>query len=128
MPRGRRARVVSHDDDTPTPPRRRATTPDIREQQLIAKAYDLTERRISEGTASAQEVTLFLKLGSSRERLEQEKIQHENQLLQVKREAIAQQARTEELFAEAIRAMRSYQGQSVDDLDDPPRSFEVYDD
>lgn len=109
MPRGRRPRSTEH-DDLPVHPRRRATTPELREQQLIAKAYDLTEKRIGEGTASAQEVTLFLKLGSSRERLEQERIRHENELLVVKREAMAQAARTEELFAEAIRAMRSYQG------------------
>lgn len=109
MPRGRRPRSTEH-EDLPVHPRRRATTPELREQQLIAKAYDLTEKRIGEGTASAQEVTLFLKLGSSRERLEQERIRHENELLVVKREAMAQAARTEELFADAIRAMRSYQG------------------
>lgn len=126
MPRGRRPRNTVHDDELPAHPRRRATTPDQREQQLIARAYDLTERRIAEGTASAQEVTLFLKLGSSRERLEQEKIRHENELLQVKREAIAQQARTEELFADAIRAMRSYQGQPDEGYDDIPGDMEVY--
>lgn len=110
MPPGRRPRNTIHDDELPAHPRRRATTPDQREQQLIAKAYDLSEKRIGEGTASAQEVTFFLKMGSSRERLEQERIRHENELLIVKREAMANAARTEELFAEAIRAMRSYQG------------------
>lgn len=125
MPSGRRARVVSH-EDVPAPPRRRATTPEVREQQLIAAAYDLTEKRIKQETASAQEVTLFLKLGSSRERLEQEKIRHENELLQVKREAMAQAARTEELFAEAIRAMRSYQGDSsaMDSFSDEIDSYD----
>jgi hypothetical protein len=127
MPRGRRARNTEH-EDLPVHPRRRATTPELREQQLIAKAYDLTERRISEGTASAQEVTLFLKLGSSRERLEQERIRHENELLVVKREAMAQAARSEELFAEAIRAMRSYQGQPDTDLDGFGGAVDVYDD
>lgn len=126
MPRGRRPRIPH--DEVPTPPRRRATTPDIREQQLIAKAYDLTERRIGEGTASAQEVTLFLKLGSSRERLEQERIQHENELLVVKREAMAQAARTEELFAEAIRAMRSYQGDTSAAMGDFSDEMEPYGD
>lgn len=128
MPRGRRARIHHDQDEAPMPPRRRATTPDLREQQLIAASYDLTERRIREGTASAQEVTLFLKLGSSRERLEQEKIRHENELLQVKREAIAQQAKTEELFAEAIRAMRSYQGDESAMSETLPHEMELYDD
>lgn len=127
MPRGRRARIASH-DDAPMPPRRRATTPDLREQQLIAAAYDLTEERIREKTASAQEVTLFLKLGSSRERLEQERIRHENELLVVKREAMAQAARSEELFAEAIRAMRSYQGDASAAEDGFGMELDAYDD
>jgi hypothetical protein len=49
-------------------------------------------------------------MGSSRERLEQQRIEHENKLLQVKREAIASQQRIEELYMDAIHAMRSYAG------------------
>lgn len=106
------------------PMRSRARTPEAREQQLIAAAYDLAERRIREGTASAQEVTTFLKLGSSRERLEQERLSHENELLIAKKEAMASAARVEELYLGALNAMRSYQGQEPlelegEMLDDP---------
>lgn len=87
-----------------------ATTPAGRENQLIALAADLAEKRLREGTATAQEVVHFLKLGSSREQLEQQRISHENELLQAKVEAMASAARIEELYSAAIDAMRSYSG------------------
>lgn len=82
-------------------------------------AYNEAERQIREGQASAQVVTHFLKLGSSREKLEQERLKHENELLEVKREAIESQQRVEELYLQALNAMKSYAGhetqESVDD-------------
>ena len=51
------------------------------EQQLIAKAVDLAERQLEEGTASAQVITHYLKLGTTREQLEKEKLRKENELL-----------------------------------------------
>lgn len=86
------------------------TTPDARESQMIHLADQLAEKQLREGTASAQVITHFLKLGSSRERLEQEKIGLETELVKAKTEQIASAARQEELFAEAIKAMRAYQG------------------
>lgn len=90
--------------------RRPATTPDDREAQMIELADKLAERQLIDGTASSQVITHYLKLGSSRERLDQEKIGLEMELLKAKADAIAGQARQEELFAEAIKAMRAYQG------------------
>jgi hypothetical protein len=77
---------------------------------MIELADQLAEKQLREGTASAQVITHYLKMGSSRERLEQEKLVLETKLVEAKTEAIANQARSEELFAEAIKAMRSYQG------------------
>ncbi len=90
--------------------RRPAATPDAREAQMIELADKLAERQLLDGTASAQVITHYLKLGSSRERLDQEKIGLEMELLKAKAEQIAGMARQEELFAEAIKAMRAYQG------------------
>jgi hypothetical protein len=99
-----------------------ATTPEARENQLISKAVDLAENQLSDGTASAQVITHYLKLGSSREKLEQERIAMEVSLLEQKKEAMASAARVEELYSAAIGAMRAYAGQEplelVDDLDD----------
>jgi hypothetical protein len=73
-------------------------------------AYDLAEKQILEGTASSQVITHFLKAGSTREQLEQQKIAHENELSRVRREAMERADRMEELMTNAIEAMRSYKG------------------
>lgn len=106
-----------HHDETPRRPP--ATTPEGRENQLISAAVDLAERQIHEGTASSQVITHFLKLGSTREQLEQERLRHENELLKVKKEAIESAARMEELYSAAIGAMRAYQG-----ADEPEEAFD----
>lgn len=99
-----------------------ATTPEARENQLISKAVDLAERQLAEGTASAQVITHYLKLGSSREKLEQERLTQEVSLMQAKREAMASAARVEELYGAAIDAMRAYAGhdplKKLEDVED----------
>lgn len=90
---------------------RPATTPEARENQLIAKAVDLAERQLEDGTASAQVLTHYLKLASSREKLEQARIRIETDLLAVKREALESAQRVEALYSEALNAMRAYAGQ-----------------
>lgn len=103
----RRTEQPSEDGQSRSRP---ASTPDEREVQMISLADELAEKQLREGTASAQVITHYLKLGSSRERLEQQKITLETKLVEAKTEQIAAQARQEELFAEAIKAMRQYQG------------------
>ena len=94
--------------------RKPATTPEGRENELVSAATDLAERQILEGTASSQVITHFLKLGSTRERLEQQRLEHENELTRVKIEALESQKRVEELYVEALAAMRSYRGDEPD--------------
>lgn len=79
---------------------------------------DLVEQRLLDGTASSQETTHFLKLGSTKNRLEMEKLQEENRLLKAKTEALQSSKRVEELYSEAIKAMRRYSGQGSDDEDE----------
>ena len=93
------------------PGRKPATTPEARENELISSAMDLAAEQIQSGSASSQVVTHFLKLGSSRERLEQERLEHENQLLQAKKEFMESQKRVEVMYVDALNAMRSYAGQ-----------------
>jgi hypothetical protein len=87
-----------------------ATTPTARENQLIADAYALAEQQIREGKASSQVLTHFLKMGTERERLEQERLRGENALLVAKVDSLAQQGRIETLYTEALDAMRRYSG------------------
>lgn len=87
-----------------------AKTPEGRENQLINLAIDLAERQLQEGTASSQVITHFLKLGTERERLEREKLEQENLLISEKINALKSAERVEELYANAIAAMKSYGG------------------
>lgn len=98
--------------------RRPATTPEARENQLISQAVELAEKQLIDGTASAQVISHFLKLGSSREKLEQERLVLENDLLVVKAEAIASAVRVEEMYKTALDAMRSYAGQEPLEIQD----------
>ncbi|QFP95393.1 hypothetical protein SEA_MAKAI_1 [Arthrobacter phage Makai] len=108
---------IEPDDQLAIPRRAPATSPEARENQLIAMAYDLAEKQFIEGTASSQVITHFLKMGSSRERLEQLKIGGEVRLNDTKIENMESAARTEELYAKAMKAMSVYSGQESDDDD-----------
>lgn len=96
--------------------RRPATTPENRENQLVSIAMDLAEKQMTEGTASAQVITHYLKLGTTIHSMERDRILQENELLRSKVEALQSAKRTEELYEEALKAMRRYSGQ--DDYDD----------
>lgn len=93
-----------------TPKIRPALSPEARENQLISAAIDLAEKQILDGTASSQVITHFLKLGSMREKLEREKLEEENKLLKAKTKQIESMKRIEELYADAITAMKNYSG------------------
>ena len=89
---------------------RPAIDPDARENQMIALAVDLVEQRLLNGTASSQETTHFLKLGSSKARYELEKLKAENELLKAKAESIHAMQHADEMFEKAIKAMQKYSG------------------
>ena len=89
--------------------RRAALTPEGRENQLIDLAVSLVEKRLLEGTASSQEVTTILKLGTTRARLENER------LVQAKTEAYKSGVRMDELYEKAMAAFKRYSGQEEDE-------------
>lgn len=99
----------------PPPKLRPATTPEARENQMAALAMDLVEQRLRDGTASSQETTHFLKLVSSKAKLEQKKLELENELTAAKTKAIADSKEIKVLYEDALRAMRKYQGQGDPD-------------
>lgn len=94
---------------------RPALTPEARENQLISLAVDLAEQQLKDGTASSQVITHYLKLGSTRERLERERLEEENKLLKAKTEALKSTERIEELYANAIKAISKYNGDGGSD-------------
>lgn len=102
-------RVPDDQPEIKSPP---VMTPEARENQLISLAIDLAEQQLRNGTASSQVITHYLKLGSSKEKLEKEILEEQKKLVVAKTSAIESQERIDELYAGAIAAMRSYNGQS----------------
>ncbi len=99
-----------------------ADSVEARENQLIDAAVNLAEKQLLEGTASPSVITHYLRLASGKERLEREKLERENELLRAKAEAYESNRRTEELYSQAIQAMKSYSGF------DEPEIYDVYED
>ena len=97
---------------------RPAISPEAREKQMISLAVDLAEQQLMDGTASSQVITHFLKLGTQKERIEQEILEKQKELITAKTEALQSQKRVEELYADALAAMRSYQGATAVDEED----------
>lgn len=110
-----RPRKVQTNLNATAPP---SPTPEGRENQLIAMAYDLAEKQMREGTASSQVISHFLKLGSTKDRLEREILFEQKKLISAKTGAIESQANAEELYAEAIKAFGLYTGEDPDQDED----------
>lgn len=106
---------------TRMPRRPPAKTDEARERRFVASAFDLAEKQIERGTASPSIIVHALKLGSEREKLERERLERENELLRAKVEQLASAKNVEELYREALNAMRAYSGQE-------PMDEEEYDD
>lgn len=89
---------------------RPARTPEARENQMIAKAWDRIEERIDNGTATASELIMVAKWGSQKERLEQQLNEKKMELMTAKTEALQSAKRIEALYGEAMAAFRRYSG------------------
>lgn len=96
---------------------RPALTPEARENQLISLATDLAEKQLREGTASSQVITHYLKLGSTKERLEKEILEKQKDLIVAKTESYQSSKEIKELYKDALDAMRRYSGHGDEDED-----------
>lgn len=94
---------------------RPALSPEARENQLVSLAVDLAEKQLMEGTASSQVITHYLKLGSTKERIEKEIREKQKELIEAKTQSIQSGQRTEELYLNALNAMKKYSGHGTDD-------------
>lgn len=109
------------EDDKPIQRLPRARTPEARESQLAALAYDLAEKQFLDGTASSQVIVHFLKVGSTREKVELQKQRQETLLVEAKVKDLANVEEMKKLYVEAMDAMRGYAGQ--DGSNDAPDIF-----
>lgn len=106
MPRRKKVVDISPEASQKPP----VTTIEDREDEMVALAVQLAERRLREGTATSQEIVHFLKLGSTKARLEREKLAQENKLLEAKTESIRQAKDTMQMYQDAINAIKTYNG------------------
>mgnify|MGYP003519640690 CR=1 FL=1 len=115
-------RKVYDSEIEPDKPQRRlplARTPEAREAQLAALAYDLAEKQFLDGTASSQVTVHFLKVGSTLQKQELQKLKQETLLVEAKVKDLANAEEMKKLYAEAMDAMRGYSGQGSGVPDDP---------
>jgi hypothetical protein len=104
------AKVTPSDSSEQLPMMRPAINPEARENQMISLAETLAEKQLRDGTASSQVITHYLKLGSTKERIEREILERQKELITAKTEALQSAKRVEELYANAIAAMKRYSG------------------
>ena len=81
---------------------RPALTPEARENQLVSLAVDLAEKQLREGTASSQVITHYLKLGSTKERIEKEILEKQKELIEAKTQNLKSIENSEKLYADAL--------------------------
>lgn len=92
-----------------------AMTDEDRETQLAALAYDLAEQRLRDGTASSQLIHDCIKLDSRRDRLERDILEEQKKLIVAKTENMESSKKLEEVYLNAVAAMKRYQGVSDND-------------
>ena len=93
-------------------------TPEAKEDQMIDLAMRAAEEQLRNGTASTQVIVHFLKLGSTKERLEKEMLSKKTELVTAQTEALKSQKRVEELYENALKAMKIYSGSSEEEDED----------
>ncbi len=108
----RKTQMYDEEDDELNP--KKALDPEARENQLISYATNLAEKQLREGTASSQVIVHYLKLGSSKEKLEKKLLEEQVKLAEAKTEHIQSMQKIEELYSDAIKAMRRYSGHGDD--------------
>ena len=92
-----------------------ALTPEAQENRMISLAIDLAEQQLRDGTASSQVITHYLKLASTKDRIEKEIMERQKDLITAKTEALQAAKRMEELYADAIKAFTKYNGEADDE-------------
>ena len=88
-------------------------SPDAQESYMINLAVKCAEQQLKDGTASSQIITHYLKLATVERDLELEKLRNENALLEAKTKSLESSKHIEQLYAEAMAAMKSYRSDNV---------------
>jgi len=109
---GRKKEPIEPKEKVKLPP---ALTEEALENIMFMKATELAYQQMCDGTASSQVITHYLKLGSTKERIEREILEKQKDLLIAKTDSIKNSEVSETMYKEAIEAFRSYSGQGYTD-------------
>lgn len=112
------AKAKTTSSSTPNRRSRPAVNANARENQLINLAENLAEKQLRDGTASSQIIAHYLKLGTEKERIEREILKKQKELIEAKTLNLQSAARIEELYANALNAMRNYSGHGGEEDED----------
>lgn len=94
-------------------------TEEARENQMIELAMDLVEHRLRTGTATSQETTHFLKLGSVRARLDMKAAEKQIAVMDAKIKSLQDAGAKDSEYEKVIAAMKEYRGElTEEDFDD----------
>lgn len=80
------------------------------EKRMINLAIELAEKQLKEGTASSQVITHYLKLGSTKEKLEKALLEKQVALASAKTEVIEAEKKSAEFYQQVLQAMKTYSG------------------
>lgn len=103
--------------------RRPGISPEAREDQMISLAIDLAEKQLIEGTASSQVITHYLKMASTKERIEREILEKQKELIEAKTSNLQNSSRSAEIAQKALDAFRHYSGHGDEDDDEYKNIF-----
>ena len=113
--------MATRSNTSDKPKRRRlppAKTPEARENQLINLAMQRAEEKLLDGTAPAQLIVHFLKLGTAKYKLENEKLQSDLEVAKAKIQQMESAETIKGLYEDVVNAMKLYSGISSEDYDD----------
>lgn len=106
---------MNQPNDTKVIPRTGFTV-EADENQLISLAVDEAKKLLVSGKAPTSIILHYLKLGTTREKLEREMLETQKELLQAKKEAIESATKIEDLYKQAMQLMQIYGGHEDDDV------------
>lgn len=110
MPKGKTTR-----SSKPSSPVRPPVSLEAQENLMISLAVQCAEKQLRDGTASSQVITHYLKLGSTKERIEKEILEKQKELIEAKTKNINSNSEAKELYANALAAFKLYSGADRED-------------
>lgn len=107
-----RVKPTSKVDSLPASPP--PMTLEAAENEMVSLARNLVRQRLIDGTATSQETTFYLKLGTTEAILKRENLIEENKLLRAKTDALERDRVNAVKYDEILKALREYNGQGDD--------------